>query len=241
MTNYLNTYLTSPSLLLYQSKVEYTEETQEDELKKKKELPSIDSNPSEREVLNILFPPKIFEEKDKKYIQYVSVEKATREQAIDLFKALEEKIKERQAREKGICPVREELYNQCYDEIIRQVTIECPERGILLSKVRDEIKMTIASYQTLYDSAILFGIRKQIQSESGKDEMKKKIEDLEREKIELQNEKIKIDNQLKFSDKKHKEILEAETIKRENELNFLKVQNDNLEKFLKNQDIKPYY
>ena len=59
-------------------------------------------------------------------------EKASRDQAKDLFKALDEKIKERQAREKGICPVREELYAQCFDEIIRQVTIECPERGLLL-------------------------------------------------------------------------------------------------------------
>ena len=71
--------------------------------------------------------------------------------ARDLFKALDEKIKERQAREKGICPVREELYSQCFDEIIRQVSIECPERGLLLLRVRDEIKMTIASYQTLYE------------------------------------------------------------------------------------------
>lgn len=57
---------------------------------------------------------------------------------------------ERQARESGICPVREELFSQCFDEIIRQVTLSEPERGLLLLRVRDEIKMTIAAYQTLY-------------------------------------------------------------------------------------------
>lgn len=57
---------------------------------------------------------------------------------------------ERQARENGICPVREELFSQCFDEIIRQVTLSEPERGLLLLRVRDEIKMTIAAYQTLY-------------------------------------------------------------------------------------------
>ena len=36
---------------------------------------------------------------------------------------------ERQARESGICPVREELFSQCFDEIIRQVTLDNPERG----------------------------------------------------------------------------------------------------------------
>jgi len=33
-------------------------------------------------------------------------------------------------RESGIDPIREELHNQCFDEIIRQVTIDCAERGI---------------------------------------------------------------------------------------------------------------
>lgn len=49
-------------------------------------------------------------------------------------------------RESGICPIREELHNQCFDEIIRQVTIDGPERGLLLMRVRDELKMTIAAY-----------------------------------------------------------------------------------------------
>ena len=54
-------------------------------------------------------------------------------------------------------------------------------------RVRDEIRMTIASYQTLYESAILFGIRKQLQAENGKDDLKKRIEELEKEKTELTN------------------------------------------------------
>ena len=53
---------------------------------------------------------------------------------------------ERQARESGICPGREELFSQCFDEIIRQVTLNLPERGLLLLRVRDEIMMTIAAY-----------------------------------------------------------------------------------------------
>ena len=131
--------------------------------------------------------PKEWEEQGKKFIQYVSPEKATREQAKDLFKALDEKIKERQAREKGICPVRDELYAQCFDEIIRQVSTECPERGLLLLRVRDEIRMTIASYQTLYESSILFGIRKQLQAESGKEDLKIRLKELDKQKVELTN------------------------------------------------------
>ena len=170
----VKSYTDAPSLLQYQGKVELTEEGEGGfGGGKKKQLPPIESNPSFTETLNAMFLPREWEENGKKFIQYVSPEPATREKARDLFKALDEKIKERQAREKGICPVREELYSQCFDEIIRQVTIECPERGLLLLRVRDEIKMTIASYQTLYESAILFGIRKQLQAESGKEELKK--------------------------------------------------------------------
>ena len=63
---------------------------------------------------------------------------------------LDQKLMERQARESGICPVREELFGQCFDEIIRQSTLSEPERGLLLLRIRDEIKMTLAAYQTLY-------------------------------------------------------------------------------------------
>lgn len=239
MSNHFSNYINSPTLLLYQQKVETTDEEKDDDNKnKKKGLPPLESNPSDKETLNSMFLPREWEEQGKKYIQYVSPEKATRDQARDLFKALDDKIRERQAREKGICPVREELYAQCFDEIIRQVTIECPERGLLLLRVRDEIRMTIASYQTLYDSAILFGIRKQLQAESGKEEYKKKLEELERNKIKLTNEKIRLENQLKATEKRIREKNEIENQRREHEGNFLKQQNENLERFLKSQENK---
>lgn len=51
------------------------------------------------------------------------------------------------------------------DEIIRQVTVNCAERGLLLLRVRDEMRMTLAAYQTLYESSIAFGMRKALQAE----------------------------------------------------------------------------
>ena len=80
-------------------------------------------------------------------MQYVSSTPATRLDVINLQEDLDRKLQQRQARETGICPVREELYSQCFDELIRQVTINCAERGLLLLRVRDEIRMTIAAYQ----------------------------------------------------------------------------------------------
>ena len=60
--------------------------------------------------------------------------------------------------------------------------------------------MTIASYQTLYESAILFGIRKQLQAEAGKEELKKKKEELEAKKKKLTDKKLQLENKLKAFD-----------------------------------------
>ena len=38
---------------------------------------------------------------------------------------------------------------QIADELIRQVTLNLPERGLLLMRVRDEMKLTISAYNTL--------------------------------------------------------------------------------------------
>ncbi len=59
---------------------------------------------------------------------------------------LNARLFERQARGAPLCPIREELYSQAFDELLRQVTLECPERGILLLRVRDELRMTLAAY-----------------------------------------------------------------------------------------------
>ena len=56
------------------------------------------------------------------WVQYVSSTPATRLDVINLQEELDRKLQQRQARETGICPVREELYSQTFDELIRQVT-----------------------------------------------------------------------------------------------------------------------
>ena len=77
-----------------------------------------------------------------------------------LREMLDQKMLERQARDTGLCPVRQELFSQCFDEIIRQVTLDLPERGLLLLRVRESEKMTCAAYQTLYESSVTFAMRK---------------------------------------------------------------------------------
>ena len=237
-------YLNSVSLLQYAPKKDL--EPKEDDFfarinfKKKEENRKNDTtkelkkNPIISETLNNMFPPKQWEESGHKFIQYVSPSPATRDKSRDLFKALDQKLKERRAKDKGICPVRQELYSQCFDEIIRQVTIDNPERGLLLLKVRDEIKMSIASYQILYESAILYGIRKQLQAEDAKLELKKELEEKEKKNIELTNKKMVLENKLQALKKHFAERKEIEANKREKDLTFLNQQRESLEKIIRN-------
>jgi len=61
------------------------------------------------------------------------------------------------------------------DELIRQVTVNCAERGLLLLRVRDEIRMTLAAYQSLYESSIAFGMRKALIAEQRKSELQARV------------------------------------------------------------------
>ena len=50
------------------------------------------------------------------WVQYVSSTPATRLDVISLQEKLDNQLQARKARETGICPVREELYLQCFGE-----------------------------------------------------------------------------------------------------------------------------
>lgn len=51
------------------------------------------------------------------WVQYVSSTPATRLDVTNLQEQLDQKLQQRQARETGICPVREELYSQCFGKL----------------------------------------------------------------------------------------------------------------------------
>ena len=129
------------------------------------------------DILTMIFPPRKLNIDDKAVFQRISSEDPLKEDITILALHLQQKLKERQARMKGICDVRYEIYDEAFNELIRQVTINCPERGLLLMKVRDEMKITTASYRALYESSVVFGVRKQVQADEGVKEMEKKIKE----------------------------------------------------------------
>ena len=67
------------------------------------------------------------------------------------------------------------------------MTINCAERGVLLLRVRNEIRMTVAAYQTLYESSMAFGVRKALQAEQGKSDMETRVRERESERESIHN------------------------------------------------------
>lgn len=61
--------------------------------------------------LNSILPPREYSDAGQLWVQYVSPIPATRLDVIILQEELDKKLQERQARETGICPIREELYS----------------------------------------------------------------------------------------------------------------------------------
>lgn len=79
------------------------------------------------------------------------------------------------------------------------------ERGFLLVRVRDELRMTNESYQALYESAIAYGMRKALLLESKKTETKKDIQKLENECETLQKEVDDLEKNLRDTEKNFKD------------------------------------
>ena len=196
-------------------------------------MPPMESKPKQEDILNAILPPREWLEEGKQYVQYVSHQQATRVDVAKLREMLDQKLMERQARESGICPVREELFSQCFDEIIRQVTLREAERGLLLLRIRDEIKMTIAAYQTLYQSSMTFAMRKQIQAEYGKADLDRRIEEYEQKKSEKEQKIIQLRSKLDAIEKRDTERREIDAKKRADDIGFIKMQEVHLGSFLK--------
>uniref|UniRef100_K3X4B0 Uncharacterized protein n=1 Tax=Globisporangium ultimum (strain ATCC 200006 / CBS 805.95 / DAOM BR144) TaxID=431595 RepID=K3X4B0_GLOUD len=186
------------------------------------------------DILNAILPPQMWREEDTGYwMRYAAPVPSTRFDVIKLQEDMDNKLMKRQARENGICPVREDIYRQCFDELIREVAINCPERGLLLLRVRDEIRLTTDAYKTLYDSSITFGIRKQLQAEDGMGDLQDRIDKLQREKQEHEDKVTELTNKLELIEKRVTERKALQDKKFKEELDFLKYQGQHLDTFLK--------
>ena len=163
--------------------------------------------------LNKILPPQEIHDGGQLWVRYVSATPATTFDVTNLARDLDKQLKAQEARNSGICPIREEIHAQCFDEIIRQITINCAERGYLLVRVRDEVRMVKHTYQNLYDSSISYGLKKALVAEQRKTDQLQRIQMLEKECKELEQkctEREEYIEQVTSDDKNEREELDTQ-------------------------------
>ena len=177
---------------------------------------------SVKDALNLILPPKKIITNEQLWVQYVSCTPVTKAEVQNLKEGLDKRIKVLEAKETGVCTIREQLYSECFDERIRQVTINCLERGILMMLVKTEYENQIKTYQNLYQSSIAYGIRSYLIVEEEKrkmndenDQMEEECEtlssDIEALKKEIEELKVKDEEQRQELNEKHRQFLSLNT------------------------------
>ncbi|EGZ29207.1 hypothetical protein PHYSODRAFT_472715 [Phytophthora sojae] len=133
--------------------------------------------------MDALLPPKTWQDCQGKWQRMVSLLPATRKDTQRLQETFDQLLEQYQARVHAICPVREKFFLHIFaEELIREVACECPERGLMLLRVRDELRLTIEAHQTLYHNSIAYGRQKAVQAEAGVGELDNEISRLQAER-----------------------------------------------------------
>lgn len=147
-------------------------------------------------------------------------------------KQLKELIHFRKCKVDGICDIRNEIYMETFNELIRQIAIDCPERGILLSIVRDEIEKTIEGYKRIFGNSISFAVRRQLSADESVQDLTDKKAQLTKRLMALKNKKIMLNHQLDNLESNIESLEIKNEAKRKEEIEFHKNQNNNVEEFL---------
>lgn len=116
-------------------------------------------------ILAAVLPPRRFAfydehtGQDVEVVQPVSKRQALRDDITNLESMLNFKLKDSKGRMMGLCPVRSAIFDMAAEELLRQIVIDLPERGLLLRRVLDEARMTTDAWKSLTVEAELYCTR----------------------------------------------------------------------------------
>ncbi|CAG7732983.1 unnamed protein product [Allacma fusca] len=149
-----------------------------------------------RGILNKAFPPLIWRDDDKIYRRIVSIKDATHADLLEIQEKLDLHLSENKLKPTGLSEKRRKYFNQCFDELARQEIIKCIPRGLLLLRIRDEIRMSLAAYEALYLSSAAYGVRRAIKTEMEKQKVDEEYNVITNERNELLDKIEEIRNHL---------------------------------------------
>lgn len=115
--------------------------------------------------LNSLFPPIEIDDDGKTKIITVSTKQATRFDILDLQRDFKAKLEELEAVDNDIfySKDRNKLYDQLFDELVRQEIVRCKDRGMLFRKIQEECKLSLEVMWKLIRSSYSYGVCKSSQ------------------------------------------------------------------------------
>ncbi|GBM75451.1 Axonemal dynein light intermediate polypeptide 1 [Araneus ventricosus] len=170
----------------------------------------------------ILVPPRKMEKNRKMYLLRLSRQPVSRDDVIELSKTFEDYLRERQVKMSGYCPIRRELYDLLFNELIRQATIDCAERGSLLLRVRDEFHLTMDAYQKLYESGVEYGSRKALEAEIEQQKVEIQCKQLQAEVQRVEQRSKEMRAQIEAEEKLRQQSIDMKQAKHEERMEFLK-------------------
>ena len=138
------------------------------------------SNASAEDIINALLPA---QELPDGRVQFVSREPAGQLEVLQLEHQLQDQLRARQARETGLCPIRFQVYMELFDELIRQISLDCVERGLLLRRLKDQSLQEIRQKQLLYEQGTTYATEKMMLPEETA--LIARIDELETENAKL--------------------------------------------------------
>lgn len=149
------------------------------------------------DLLNVLITPRCFVEEQSVWVQTPVTFPATVRDVVSLAESLRSSLKQKDAKQFGVCGVRYQLYMDSLDEIIRQVVIGYKSRGILLSCVRDYYASLFHRLHELYVSNTAAIVRKSIQNFQFKSKLDDEIGELRGKNAALREEVARISQTIK--------------------------------------------
>ncbi|XP_014277783.1 uncharacterized protein [Halyomorpha halys] len=174
-----------------------------------------------QDILNCIVPPKRFNSGGYDCIQQLSTEPACRNDIDMLLSDLDARLGQLRVRKTGFCPARSQIYEEAFNELIRQITIQSAEQGLLLMRIRNEARMTMKAYQTLYENSNAVAVKTIEQAKRSKGNLEAQIEEVTEELLILEEELVTAQHRYKMVDKRSNEIMYAITVTQENDLGYI--------------------
>lgn len=160
--------------------------------------------------LDELFPQKSVKENGEIQTLRVSRNQASMFEIYKLRDDLDSTVKDLEEEQTGFSDRLRSVYDDIFDELIRQEIIECPERGLMLAAIKKEATGTLNVMQNLYRSSFAYAVTKDLLAQRNIIQKRNEIPELIL-KIDAENKTLQNMNHERFE--RIRSIEESERIK----------------------------